>query len=92
MRRDGEMMAIDKAHLRHSILYKIQQRRNASQACRILLKVFSKVEFVTEHAKDGLKIFEVGEESFIDDDIVKQNPFLIISEIAKKLNSTQRTI
>lgn len=92
-------MATDKVHLRHG--------RNATEACRNLLKVFGEGTVSDRTCRRWFEKFESGDfdlsdkprsgrPSLIDDDVVKtmleQDPFLTTSEIAERLNSAQQTI
>ena len=81
--------------------------RNATEACRNLLKVFGEGVVTDRTCRRWFKKFETGDfdlsdkpcsgrPSLIDDDVVKtmleQDPFLTTSEIAERLNSAQQTI
>ena len=81
--------------------------RNATEACRNLLKVFGEGIVTDRTCRRWFKKFETGDfdlsdkscsgrPSLIDDDVVKtmleQDPFLTTSEIAERLNSAQQTI
>ena len=100
-------MATDKVYLRYCILYKFQQGRNATKACRNLLKVFGEGIVSDRTYRRWFKKIETGDfdlsnkprpkrPSLIDDDVVEtmleQDPFLTTLEIAERLNSAQQTI
>ena len=97
-------MATDKVYLCHFILYEFQQGRNATEACRNLLKVFGECIVSDRTCRRWFKKFETGDfdlsnmggPSLIDNNVVKtmleQDPFLTTSEIAERLNLAQQTI
>ncbi|KAF3422114.1 hypothetical protein E2986_11272 [Frieseomelitta varia] len=93
--------------------FKLKQRRlvlllsdkNATEACRNLVKVFGEGTVSDRTCVRWFEKFEAGDfdindkprsgrPSLIDDDIVKieQDPFLTTSEIEEKLKSAQQTI
>ena len=86
------------------ILYEFQQGRNATKACRKLLKVFGEGIVSDRAYRRCLKKFETGDfdlsdmggSSLINDDVVKtmleQDPILTTLEVAERLNSAQQTI
>ncbi|CAK9813131.1 Histone-lysine N-methyltransferase SETMAR [Anthophora plagiata] len=95
-------MCIGKVHLWRCILYKFQQGRNTTEACKTLANIFGEHTISDRTCRRWFEKFEAGdfdlkdkpcsERLFLNDDdmvktIIQQDPFSIISEIADILNS-----